>query len=180
MRLQGELICLGSKSIGSFFSFKQKKKISVFLDFQSLHLCSSPIVIHLCQEIHIPWAFCSVTDILQCFTDIVTQLEAESAPKVSWAQSRGRWMEYPVTHRIAESEESSLEASFTPGTGNENCCKGFMKHKTKGPFRCVCGGINSSSEPPVFLFMSIFNIFDEFHNYWCLCSLDNNKTRDQC
>lgn len=153
MRLQVKLIYLGFKSIGSIFSFEHFSLFSS-LDFWSLHLCSSTAVIYLCQAIHITWAFCSVSQILL--------LSWKQCQLKKWAEHRAlqvlsaRWMTYNITYRISESKGSWLEASFYPSDWEWKLLQWIHK--------CVCGGINSSSESPVFLFMSIFNIFDKFHN----------------
>lgn len=172
-----ELICLGSKSIGSFFSFKQKKNKCIFGFSISASVqqpyCHPPLSGNSHSMSTLQCYRYSAVFYRYCYT---TGSRVSSKSELSTEQRQMDGISSYTQDSWKSSQESSLEASFTPGTGNENCCKGFMKHKTKGPFRCVCGGINSSSEPPVFLFMSIFNIFDEFHNNWCLCSLGNNKT----
>lgn len=66
------------------FSLLDKRKINVFI-FISGFLMPASAQQHYC---HLPLSgHCHYRSILQCVTDPVTQLEAGSAQKVSWAQS---------------------------------------------------------------------------------------------
>lgn len=135
MRLQGELICLGSKSIGSFLFFKHKKNKCIFR-----FLISASVQQHYCHAFVRQFPFHEHSEPV---TDFVLQLGAGSAQKGSWAQLScapgvlsARWrMAPPVTYQISIPHLNLL----------------------------------------VFLFMSIFNIFDKFHNYRCLNSLNKQS-----
>lgn len=145
---------------------KRKKYIHFHLWISNLCICAAALVIYLCQAIHITQAFCSVLRILL--------LSWKQCQLKKWAEHSAcqilsaRWVMYRVTCRI--SEIKGLEASFYPSDWEWKVLQRI--HKAKDPFRCVCGGINPSAESPAFLFMLIFNIFDKFHNYRCLYSLN--------